>query len=181
MNPVPPSDHRQLSDADRRREGVLAAARAEFAEWGYHGATTAAIAKKADISRSYIYALFPSKKDLFLACQRWNHRQIMGIIDVAAEAITSLEAQARIHQAYVEKVEHRPHFLFRLQATAAAASDADIAAEARRSFIEGFEKLVQILRDDEEAVKMYISLGLFADVAMAIRLPRDYWSTLPAG
>jgi hypothetical protein len=40
---------------------------------------------------------------------------------------------------------------------------------------------VQILGDDEEAVKMYISLGLFADVAMAIRLPRDYWSTLPAG
>ncbi len=127
------------------------------------------------------YALFPSKKDLFLACQRWNHRQIMAIVDAAAEAITPMEAQARIHQAYVEKVEHRPHFLFRLQATAAAASDIAIAEEVRACFIEGFEKLIGILGDDAAAVKTYISIGLFGDVAMALRLPRGYWPTLQAG
>jgi AcrR family transcriptional regulator len=178
---VPPTDHRQLSDSDHRREAVLGAARTEFAERGYHGATTAAIAKRADISQSYIYVLFPSKKDLFLACHRWNHRQLMAIIDAAAEAMTPMEAQARIHQTYVEKIEHRNHFLFRLQATAAAASDPDIAEEVRSSFIEGFEKLAQVVGDNLDAVKAYVAGGIFADVAMAMRLPREYWPTLPAG
>jgi AcrR family transcriptional regulator len=178
---VPSADHRQLSDADHRREAVLLAARAEFAEWGYHGATTAAIAKRADISQSYIYALFPSKKDLFIACQRWNHQQIMSIIDSVAEPMDPVQARARIQQTYVDTVEHRHHFLFRLQATAAAASDVDIANEVRQSFIEGFEKLRQLVGNDPEEVKAYVSIGLFADVAMAIRLPREYWPVLPAG
>jgi AcrR family transcriptional regulator len=160
---------------------VLEAARAEFAEWGYHGATTAAIAKRADISQSYIYALFPSKKNLFIECQRWNQRQIMAIMDSAAAATDPAEARARIHQAYVEKIEHRHHFLFRLQATAAAASDTDIAEEVKRSFIEGFEKLLAVCGNDRQAVKDYIAVGIFSDVAMAIRLPRAYWPALPAG
>jgi AcrR family transcriptional regulator len=179
---VSPADGRQLSDAGHRREAVLFAARAEFAEWGYHGATTAAIAKRADISQSYVYVLFPSKKDLFIACHRWNHRQIMDIIDSAAGAMQHpMQARARIQQEYVERVEHRHHFLFRLQATAAASSDADIAEEVRRSFIEGFEKLRQVVGDDLEEVRAYVSIGLFADVAMALHLPREYWPVLPAG
>ena len=51
---------------DRRRE-VIDAAVAEFAEHGFHGASTPAIARRAGISQPYIYALFPSKKALFLA------------------------------------------------------------------------------------------------------------------
>ncbi len=160
---------------------MLEAARAEFAEWGYHGATTAAIAKRADISQSYIYVLFPSKKDLFLDCQRWNHRQMMTIMEAAATAADPLQARAQIHRAYVERVEHRPHFLFRLQANAAAASDADIAHEVRRSFIEGFEKLLAVCGNDPQAVKDFIAAGVFSDVAMAMRLPREYWPNLPAG
>jgi AcrR family transcriptional regulator len=181
VSSAPRRDHRHLSDADHRRLAVLEAARAEFAEWGYHGATTAAIAKRAEISQSYIYALFPSKKDLFIECHRWNHRQIMDIIDAATAEVDPAQAQARIHQAYVEKVEHRHHFLFRLQATAASASDADIAEEVRRSFIEGFEKLLTVSGNDQQVVKNYISVGVFSDVAMAIRLPRAYWPVLPAG
>src|SRR5437879_13687287 len=100
MNSGPPAgDHRQLSDADHRREAVLEAARAEFAEWGYHGATTAAIAKRADISQSYIYALFPSQKNLFIECQRWNNQQLMAIIDAAAAANEPAQARARMHPA----------------------------------------------------------------------------------
>jgi AcrR family transcriptional regulator len=178
---VPPQDHRQLSDADHRRSAVLEAARAEFAEWGYHGATTAAIAKRADISQPYIYALFPSKKNLFLECQRWNHRQIMAIMDAATTGPNPAQVRAQIHQAYVEKVQNRHHFLFRLQATAAAASDDDIADEVRRSFVEGFEKLLVLCGNDRQVVKDYIAVGMFSDVAMAIRLPRAYWPALPAG
>jgi anti-anti-sigma factor len=178
---VPTVHHRQLSDADRRRDAVLGAARTEFAEWGYHGATTAAIATRADISQSYIYALFPSKKDLFIACYRWHHRQIMDIMATAAEAPDLVQARARMNQSYADKVQNRNHFLFRLQATAAAASDEDIAAEVRQAFIEGSQKLVDLLDDDVEAAKAYIALSRLIDVAMAIELPRELWPALPAG
>src|SRR5947209_18906670 len=92
--------HRQRSGADRRREAVLAAARNEFADAGYHGATTAAIAKRANISQSYIYALFSSKKDLFLACHRWNHQQIMAILESTSEDVDTMQIQASINQHY---------------------------------------------------------------------------------
>src|SRR2546429_3144808 len=53
--------------SDQRRDQVLDAATHEFAEHGYHAASTAAIAKLAGISQPYIYALFPNKRVLFLA------------------------------------------------------------------------------------------------------------------
>src|ERR1700740_3650369 len=55
--------------AEERREQVLDAATHEFAHRGYHAASTAAIAERAGISQPYIYALFPNKKELFLAAQ----------------------------------------------------------------------------------------------------------------
>src|SRR5919201_1819428 len=56
--------------ADERREAVLDAAVHEFAQAGYHAASTTAIARRAGISQPYIYALFPNKKALFIGCQQ---------------------------------------------------------------------------------------------------------------
>jgi AcrR family transcriptional regulator len=178
---VPTANRRQLSDADHRREAVLIAARTEFAEWGYHGATTTAIAERADISQSYLYALFQSKKDLFIACYRWHHRQIMDIMATAAEAPDSTQARVRMHQSYVDKVQQPSYFLFRLQATAAAATDRDIADEVRRAFIESSQRLLDVLGDDREAARAYIAVSRMIDVAMAIQLPREMWPALPTG
>jgi AcrR family transcriptional regulator len=178
---VPTGDHRQLSDAAHRREAVFSAARTEFAEWGYQGATTAAIARRAGISQSYLYALFPSKKDLFLACYWWHHHQIMDILTAATEAPDLVQARAEMHQSYVEKIQHRHWFLFRLQATAAAVSDPDIAAEVRRAYLESSQKLLEVLGGDPQAAKAYIAVSRFIDVAIAIQLPRESWPALPTG
>src|SRR5437870_8186978 len=53
--------------AEERRTEVLQAAVAEFAIHGLHGTSTEMIAKRTGISQPYIFRLFPSKKDLFLA------------------------------------------------------------------------------------------------------------------
>lgn len=178
---MPTANRRQLSDAAHRHEAVLRAARTEFAEWGFHGATTAAIAARADISQSYLYALFPSKKDLFIACYRWHHGQIMEIMASAAEAPDSAQARARMHESYVNNIDDRTQFLFRLQATAAAASDQDVADELRRAFIEGSQKLLDVLGGDREAAKTHIALSRLIDVAIAIQLPEEMWPALPTG
>jgi AcrR family transcriptional regulator len=50
-----------------RREGILAAAREQFAKHGFHGAGTAAIARAAGCSEAILYRHFASKRDLLLA------------------------------------------------------------------------------------------------------------------
>ena len=54
--------------AEERREELLAVGLVRFAEGGYHGTSTEAIARDAGISHPYLFRLFPTKKELFLAC-----------------------------------------------------------------------------------------------------------------
>ena len=53
--------------AGERRIAVLEAANVEFALRGLHGASTDAIARRAGISQPYLFRLFGSKKELFIA------------------------------------------------------------------------------------------------------------------
>ena len=53
-----------------RREQVLGAAMRVFARTGYHGSSTAAIAREAGISQGYVLHLFGTKEELFLAALR---------------------------------------------------------------------------------------------------------------
>ncbi len=57
-----------MSKADVTRERIVGAARVLFAEKGYDGATTGAIAGRAGVAEGTIYRHFQSKKDLFIAC-----------------------------------------------------------------------------------------------------------------
>lgn len=56
-----------MSPSDTR-EKIVAQARTLFAEKGFDGATTAAIARRAGIAEGTIYRHFGSKEELFLAC-----------------------------------------------------------------------------------------------------------------
>jgi len=77
--------------ADERREAVLDAAVHEFAQAGYHAASTTNIAKRAGISQPYIYALFPNKKALFIAVQERVSQRIRDAFTQAAAEATSPE------------------------------------------------------------------------------------------
>ena len=54
--------------ADQRREMLVEAAVAEFGHSGLHGTSTEVIAARAGISHPYLFRLFGTKKNLFLAC-----------------------------------------------------------------------------------------------------------------
>ena len=57
----------QLSCSESRRETVIQSAIAVFAERGYLGTPIADVAKHARISQAYVFKLFPSKEELFVA------------------------------------------------------------------------------------------------------------------
>src|SRR3954465_3057742 len=54
--------------AEERREEIVAIAFRHFGEGGYHGTSTEAIAREAGISQPYLFRLFRTKRELFLAC-----------------------------------------------------------------------------------------------------------------
>src|SRR5215475_3687882 len=62
-----PTTTRQLSTAAERREVLVEAAVAAFAEHGFHGTPTTEIAKAAGISQAYLFRLFPTKSELYVA------------------------------------------------------------------------------------------------------------------
>ena len=58
---------KRRQSAEERRAAVIQAARREFARRGLEGTTTEDIAKAAGISQPYLFRLFGSKKELYLA------------------------------------------------------------------------------------------------------------------
>jgi AcrR family transcriptional regulator len=116
-----PTGVRTRQTAEGRREQVLDAAIHEFAEHGFQGASTAAIAKRAGISQPYIYALFPSKRELFLAVHDRVIKRVSNTFERAAKGASNpQEALRRMGQAYPALVSDRFFLLCQLQCYAAA-------------------------------------------------------------
>ena len=66
--------------AEERREEIVSAAFEHFAQSGYNGASTDAIARDAGISQPYLFRLFRTKRELFLACvDRAHGQQHLGV------------------------------------------------------------------------------------------------------
>src|SRR6266566_7288305 len=75
----------QRQTADERRDAIVAAATEEFATGGLVGASTEAIARRVGVSQPYVFQLFGTKKDLFLAVVRsCFSRIILAFEDAAA-------------------------------------------------------------------------------------------------
>lgn len=161
----------QRQTADERREQVLEAAISEFAEHGFHAARTAAIASRAGISQPYVYALFPNKRDLFLAC--FEH--VCGRIrDAFTEAVRGAEgpeeALERMGGAYVELLAHREEILFQLQFHAAA-GDPELREKGRRAFMDLWRHAARVSGAPEDEVRRFMATGMLLNVAAALELP----------
>jgi AcrR family transcriptional regulator len=55
--------------SDERREAIIRAVRRVFAERGFHGTTTKALAEAAGVSEALLFKHFPNKEALYLAMQ----------------------------------------------------------------------------------------------------------------
>src|ERR1700722_8110791 len=90
---------------DARREEILDAAMLEFAERGFHGASTEDIARGAGISQPYVFRLFGTKKELFRAVVSRCFRETLEMFQRAAEGHRGAEALEAMGQAYVNQLQ----------------------------------------------------------------------------
>ena len=170
---------RRLS-AEERRADLLEAAVVEFAEHGYHGTRTADIAARAGFSQPYVYALFPDKRTLFLACHDWTTERIKEALEKASTDLAEGDdVEQALDRAYQALFAERPHqVLFQVQAHAAATADPEIRAPVRRRFIELIELSERLNGASRDLVLRHVARSMLGNVALALDLPPEY---RPAG
>jgi AcrR family transcriptional regulator len=162
--------------ADQRRTELLAAAVVEFAESGYHGTRTADIAARAGVSQPYVYALFPDKRSLFLACHDATIERIKESIEKAsADSAEEEDLGTILDRAYQALFDQQPHqVLFQVQAHAAATADPVIRTPVRERFIELIELTERLHDASRELVLRHVGRAMLGNVALALDLPPEY-------
>ena len=153
---------------------MLVAAIAEFAIAGYHGTPTESIARRAGISQPYLFRLYGTKKDLFLACVERCFDRTLDTFRRAVEDVPEGERVQAMGRAYLELLADRELLLFQLQ-TYAAAEDDDIRAAARRRYEELAETVCALGGMDREGVLPFMGQGMLLNVAAALELDPERW------
>ncbi|WP_433597494.1 TetR/AcrR family transcriptional regulator [Nocardia sp. CA-135953] len=87
----------------RNRDRVLAAAKAEFAERGFRGATVDDIAERADLTRGAVYSNFTGKRALYLAVLAAEAEGAPELLD-ARPARTPVAAVGRFARTWVDRL-----------------------------------------------------------------------------
>jgi len=161
--------------AEVRRDEVVEAAIGDFARGGYQATRTADIARAAGVSQPYLYALFPDKKALFLACyERAVERIRATLVEARESAADGDDLGERLGHAYRDLILSRPDQLqFQLQAHAAA-GDPEIRAAVREGFVSLVDESVRLHGVSRQVVLGYIARALFTNVAFALELPDGY-------
>jgi AcrR family transcriptional regulator len=155
---------------EERREAVLDAALVEFAARGLHGASTDAIARAAGISQPYVFRLFGTKKELFVAVVNRCFRETLEFFQRAAEGKRGEEALHAMGQAYAEHMLS-DHAKLRTQMQAyAACDDAEICAVVRAGFgdLVAYAERVSGLSSTE--VSQFFAMGMLLNTIASMGL-----------
>jgi AcrR family transcriptional regulator len=121
----------QRKSADERREEILAVAIEHFALSGYHGTSTEVIAREAGISQPYLFRLFHTKRELFLACTARACDKVLTVFRSAVAAAPPGEQLTAMGHAYVAQLLPDRHAVLMLMQAFAASSDPEIKAQVR--------------------------------------------------
>lgn len=155
--------------ADDRRELVLDAALAEFAQGGLAGTSTEAIAVRAGISQPYLFRLFSTKRDLFIAAAQRCFANIASTFAQAADGLAGDEALFAMGKAYDGLIADRDNLLGQLQMYAAC-GDPEVRDCAR----DGFRRLYTQVRDasgaSDDLLTRFFAAGMLCNLSAALQL-----------
>jgi AcrR family transcriptional regulator len=156
--------------AEERREEVLDIAMARFAEGGYHGTSTEVIAREAGISHPYLFRLFRTKKELFLAC---DDRACEKILDAFRRAAAGAEPGHKLDamgEAYVEELLPDRHALLMLMQGYVAVSDPEIRDHVRRKYGEVIGAVSELAGAPADEVWRFFATGMHLNIVTALDL-----------
>ena len=165
---------RQRVPAAERRDALVEAAVHEFAQGGLHGTPVDKIARRVGVAQPYVFSLFGSKRDLFLAAVQRGFERVTHVMDQAAEeydpalAAEGADVLKAMGNAYVQMLASDRDTLMLQHHAYAACGDPEI-----RDFVRGcYARLVTHVQDitgaDQERMDNFARYGAWLNVAAAM-------------
>ena len=156
--------------AEERREQILEAALAEFAAHGFEGGSTEAIARAVGISQPYVFRLFGTKKELFMAT---IERCMSGTLEMFRTAVAGLKGEDALHaigEAYSERLSTDPTYLRSQMQAYAASDDPQIREVVRAGYGELVEYVERVSGLPPDRVSHFFAKGMLLNVVASMDL-----------
>lgn len=156
------------STAEERREEILHAAVTHFGRTGLHGTSTETIARDVGVSQPYLFRLFGTKKELFMATVRWAFDHTVETFREAGQAATGQhDAFRRIGLAYEQLISDRRYLDIQLQAYAST-SDPDIRQLVNESFGRMVMEIARYTKASPQQLAVFVGRGMLLNVTSSI-------------
>jgi AcrR family transcriptional regulator len=158
--------------ADERRDDVIAAATTEFAAGGYAGTSTQVIARRVGVSQPYLFQLFGTKKDLFVAAVRSCFAQTRSAFEETARETRTRttdpeEILIAMGHRYIGLLRDRDMLRLQLHAYAAC-EDPEIQAVVREEWTALYAAVARVSGADDRALHAWFAEGMLLNVAASI-------------
>src|SRR3954451_17320450 len=159
--------------AEERRDEITEIALRHFAEGGYHGTSTEAIAREAGISQPYLFRLFRTKKELFLACTDACYARVGQVFAdaVAEDPEHPFDAMGEAYETRLLPDRHA--LLFQMQGY--AISEPEIRAHVRQGFQGLVDRVAALAGVTRAETWDFFSYGMLLNIITAIDFPREDW------
>jgi AcrR family transcriptional regulator len=168
---------RQRVPAAERRDALIDAAVHEFAQAGLHGTPVDKIARRVGVAQPYVFSLFGSKRELFLAAvERCFERVSERFTAAAAEfdpavALPDTDVLTAMGHAYVELLDSdRDYLMLQLQSYAAC-EDQVIRDRVRALYARLVAHVQELSGADQERIDDFFRYGMWLNVAAAMGVP----------
>jgi AcrR family transcriptional regulator len=170
--------------AAERREELITAAVHEFAHGGLHGTPVARIAQRVGVAQPYVFSLFPSKLELFLAALERSFQRVEDTFRHAAaeyaagragDCADALDAMGR---AYKELLASNRDYLMLQHQSYAACDDERVRSRVRRRYAELVGLAQELSGAEDERIDDFFRHGMALQVAAALGV-EDLSATCP--
>jgi AcrR family transcriptional regulator len=153
-----------------RREEILEVALRHFAAGGYHGTSTEGIAREAGISQPYLFRLFRTKQELFLACSDRACAKVVEVFRAAAASAPAGERLKAMGHAYVDELLPDRHAIRMMMQGFAASAVPEIQAHVRRDYGEVVAEVTRLSGAAPDEVWRFFAHGMLLNVVATLDL-----------
>src|SRR5215210_3802455 len=165
--------------AEERRREIIEIAIEHFALHGYNGTSTDVVAREAGISQPYLFRLFGTKRELFLACHEVMHGRIAETFAEATRDVPPEERMRAMGDAYTALLADRSSLLFQMQSYAATA-DPEIQARVRERYADLVRQVEESTGAEPAQLWSFFANGMLLNVIAALKLevlaPSEEWA-----
>jgi AcrR family transcriptional regulator len=165
---------RQRVPASERRDALIDAAIHEFAPTGFHGTPVDRIARRVGVAQPYVFSLFGSKRELFVAAVERCFGQVTELMTSSAAdfdpaiALPDTDQLTAMGDAYVKMLAtNRDCLMLQLQAYAAC-DDELIRDRVRACYARLVNHVEKLTGADQERIDNFFRYGMWLNVTAAM-------------